>query len=59
MSLPEEIKQHIIKQVTAPVLWHQSMDYAINTLAVNNFVEIGGLVLTTLIKKTYKDVKAT
>ena len=50
-SEPEEIKQNLINQLTAPVLWTQSAKNMINDGA-EKFVELGpGKVLQGLIKK--------
>lgn len=53
-----KIKQSLIKQVTAPVLWEDSVKNMIGA-GINNFVEIGpGKVLINLVKKIDKTVSA-
>ena len=55
---PEEIKANLIAQLTAPVLWSQSIKEMIN-LGANEFIEVGpGKVLQGLVKKINKDVEA-
>lgn len=56
---PENIKKNLITQVTATVRWTQSIQKMIE-LGVTEFVEIGpGKVLSGLIKRINRDVKAT
>jgi [acyl-carrier-protein] S-malonyltransferase len=53
---PEQIKQNLIAQLTAPVLWTQIVQHMIADGA-DNFVEVGpGSVLQGLISKIGKDV---
>jgi len=51
-SNPDIIKENLIKQLTAPVLWTQTMNNLI-AAGVTSFVEVGGTgkVLTGLVKK--------
>lgn len=57
-SNPTEIKTNIIKQLTAPVLWMQSIENMINSGA-GKFTELGpGKVLTGLMRKINRDVEA-
>ena len=50
-----EIRNLLIKQVTSPVLWEDSLRN-MSGLGINQFVEIGfGKVLTGLIKKTIEN----
>ena len=56
---PEEIKQNLIAQLTAPVRWTQSIRNMISD-GINNFTELGpGTVLQGLIRKTDSNVNAT
>ena len=53
---PEDIKQNLIKQLTAPVRWTQTVQNMLANSA-NDFTELGpGAVLQGLIKKISKDV---
>ncbi|MBP1965598.1 ACP S-malonyltransferase [Paenibacillus aceris] len=53
---PEEIRQSLIKQVSAPVLWEDSIKWLL-ARGVNTFYEIGpGTVLAGLIKKINRSV---
>lgn len=53
---PDQIKQNLIKQLTAPVRWTQTVQNMVATGATD-FVELGpGAVLQGLIKKINKDV---
>lgn len=53
----KEIKELLIKQVTASVLWEDSIDYLLDQ-GVDTFIEIGpGKVLAGLIKKINRDVR--
>jgi [acyl-carrier-protein] S-malonyltransferase len=49
-SDPETIKKHLIDQLTNPVLWTLTMQNMIAD-GVNEFVEVGGKVLSGLVKK--------
>jgi len=54
-SNPEEIKINLINQLTAPVLWTQSVKNMVADGAID-FVELGpGKVLQGLVKKIHKD----
>lgn len=54
---PDQIKANLIKQLTAPVLWSQSVDKMVAD-GVNSFTEVGcGTVLQGLISKTNGDVE--
>jgi len=48
---PEQIKQNLIEQLTAPVKWRQSVMQMIAD-GEQNFIEVGGRVLSSLVKKT-------
>ena len=53
---PEEIKQNLIKQLTAPVKWTQSVQHMIDE-GITSFQEVGpGKTLQGLIRKINKDV---
>jgi [acyl-carrier-protein] S-malonyltransferase len=59
VSDPEEIKNNLIKQLTGPVKWTQSVQNMIKDGA-NHFVEVGpGKTLQGLIKKINSEVTAT
>jgi len=54
---PEEIKENLIKQLTAPVRWTQSVQQMI-TDGATEFIEVGpGKVLLGLLRKINRDVK--
>jgi [acyl-carrier-protein] S-malonyltransferase len=54
---PEEIRNSLIRQITCSVRWLQSVETLIER-GVDRFVEVGaGTVLTSLIKKTDKNVE--
>ncbi len=51
VSLPAEVAQCLRRQLTSPVLWHQSMRYLLER-GVRSFVEVGpGNVLCGLLKR--------
>lgn len=51
-SDPEEIRQRLVEQLTAPVRWAQSL-LAMQAAGANRFVEVGaGKVLSGLVKRT-------
>ena len=51
------IKPLLVDQITSRVRWRESLDYMIKN-GINDFLEIGpGKVLSSLVKKTNKDVK--
>ena len=53
------IKPLLIDQITSRVRWRESVDYMINQ-GVKEFLEIGpGKILSSLVKKTNKDVKVS
>ncbi len=55
LTRPEEIKDALIRQITKPVLWYDSMEF-IYQQGIRDFVEIGpGRVLSGLIKRSFKD----
>ena len=55
---PDEIKQNLLRQLTAPVRWTQIVQ-AMVADGATSFVELGpGNVLQGLIKKTCKEVEA-
>ena len=57
-SSPDQIKQNLIAQLTAPVKWTQTVENMIRD-GVNSFVEVGpGKVLQGLVKKVNKDIEA-
>jgi len=54
---PEIIKSNLIKQLTSPVCWTQTMEN-MNAAGVNQVVEVGpGTVLQGLFKRTYKNIE--
>jgi [acyl-carrier-protein] S-malonyltransferase len=54
---PAKLKQLLIDQLTAPVLWRQSLEF-MHRNGVEYFIEIGpGKVLSGLVKRTLKGVK--
>ena len=54
---PEQIKANLIKQLTTPVRWSQSVEQMIAD-GINSFTEVGcGTVLQGLIRKTNSDVE--
>ena len=54
---PQEAKDSLIRQVTSPVRWEDSMRHLI-AQGVSTFVEVGpGRVLTNLIKRINKELK--
>ncbi len=56
-SEPEKIKELMIKQITSPVLWKQSISKMIKD-GINKFIEIGpGKVLSGLIKGIKRDAE--
>lgn len=56
---PQAIKENLIKQLTAPVKWTQSVRQMIEDGA-NHFIEVGpGKVLQGLVKKIDRSVEAT
>ncbi len=58
VSKPEEIKQNLIAQLTAPVKWTQTIERMIEDGA-SHFTEVGpGKVLQGLVKKVNKDIEA-
>ena len=55
---PNEIKNNLVLQLTAPVKWTQTVIQMINDGATN-FIEVGpGKVLQGLVKKVNKDIEA-
>ena len=59
VTVPAQIKENLIAQLTAPVRWTQSV---INMIAdgATDFIEVGpGKVLQGLVKKTNEEVNAT
>ncbi|HOJ87715.1 MAG TPA: ACP S-malonyltransferase [Pseudothermotoga sp.] len=49
---PQEIKDHVLQQITCPVLWYDSI-CNITKMNISDFVEVGpGKVLTNLLKKS-------
>lgn len=54
---PEQIKANLVKQLTAPVRWSQSVERMIAD-GINSFTEVGcGTVLQGLIRKTNSEVE--
>ena len=57
MRAPDELRDALIRQVSAPVRWTESMQLLINS-GVDTFVEAGpGKVLTGLMRQIKRDVK--
>ena len=53
----KEIRESLVKQVRAPVLWQQSVQYLVSQGA-STFIEVGpGSVLSGLIRKTAKNAR--
>lgn len=58
VSNPEEIKENLIKQLTAPVKWTQTVQNMISD-GCNTFIEVGpGKVLQGLVKKVKPEAEA-
>jgi [acyl-carrier-protein] S-malonyltransferase len=58
VSQPDQIKNNLIAQLTAPVKWTQTVENMIKD-GVSSFVEVGpGKVLQGLVKKVNKDIEA-
>jgi [acyl-carrier-protein] S-malonyltransferase len=58
VSQPDEIKNNLIAQLTAPVKWTQTVENMIKD-GVSSFIEVGpGKVLQGLVKKVNKDIEA-
>lgn len=56
LTTANEIKSDLVKQISSPVLWVNSVEYMIAS-GVNEFIEIGpGKVLTGLIKHTNRSL---
>lgn len=54
-----DIKSNLIKQITGTVKWRETM-LLLERLSSDNFVEVGSSkVLTNMVSKTCKDIKAT
>jgi len=53
---PEKIKSNLIDQLTSPVKWRQSVEQMIAD-GQDNFVEVAGRVLSSLVKKTDRSVE--
>jgi [acyl-carrier-protein] S-malonyltransferase len=54
---PSQIKELLIKQITSPVLWHQSVKWMYDQ-GVRDFAEIGpGKVLQGLMKRSFRDTR--
>lgn len=54
---PEDIKKNLVDQLTAPVLWTQTIENMI-TDGASSFIELGpGKVLQNLVKKVNKDME--
>ena len=52
---PDEIRSSLYAQTFSPVLWQQSVNYMIDELKIDTFIELGpGEVLTGLIKRIRK-----
>jgi [acyl-carrier-protein] S-malonyltransferase len=53
-SEPDKLREQLVRQITSPVLWRQSLEYMADK-GVERFVEIGpGKVLSGLVKRTIK-----
>jgi [acyl-carrier-protein] S-malonyltransferase len=58
VNQPDQIKNNLIAQLTAPVKWTQTVENMIKD-GVSSFIEVGpGKVLQGLVKKVNKDVEA-
>ncbi len=58
LSLSAQIAPSLIRQITSPVLWEDSIRYLVDE-GVDSFLEVGpGKVLTGLVKRIEKDVAA-
>ncbi len=56
INTAQEIKDELLRQLCHGVLWQRSVEYMINN-GVSTFIEIGpGKVLSSLIKRIYKNV---
>ena len=56
INTAQEIKEELLRQLCHGVLWQRSVEYMINN-GVSTFIEIGpGKVLSSLIKRIYKNV---
>ncbi len=54
---PSQIRELLIKQITSPVLWYQSMKRMYD-LGIRDFVEIGpGKVLQGLLKRSFREIR--
>ncbi len=53
---PNQIKQNLIEQLTAPVKWRQSVMQMIAD-GEQSFIEVGGRVLSSLVKKTDRSIE--
>ncbi len=54
---PDEIRKSLYAQTFSPVLWQQSVNFMIDELKVDTFIELGpGEVLTGLIKRIRKGI---
>jgi len=59
VSSPEEIKANLIKQLTAPVRWTQSVEQMVAD-GGTHFVEVGpGKVLSGLVKKIHREAEVS
>jgi [acyl-carrier-protein] S-malonyltransferase len=57
LNNPEEIKASLVRQLTTPLLWEDSIRLMLKN-EVNTFIEVGpGKILSTLIKRIDKDVR--
>lgn len=58
VNQPDQIKNNLIAQLTAPVKWTQTVENMIKD-GVSSFIEVGpGKVLQGLVKKVNKDIEA-
>lgn len=58
VTFAERLKEDLIKQLTGPVRWIDTINYAVNNLKITTFIEIGPKkVLSGLIKRIQKDAE--
>jgi len=55
---PDTIRNQLVEQVTGMVRWRESVANMVDA-GVDEFVEIGGKVLASMVKRTAPDVKVT
>jgi len=57
MHTAVEVRDDLQRQIRSPVLWQQSIE-AMRRSGVTTFVEIGGRVLTAMLKRSYPEASA-